>query len=288
MLDTLKKAIWISRPFAWLFGPVAYFLGVAASGGQIGLFNLFQMFLLSAPLAFYINGINDIHDRHTDRINPRRKNNIFFGRPLEDKDIPFVWKGSMISVLLILASTFLFSEPIHILVTLILLPVPYIYSAPPLRLKSVPIADSIINSAVALGPFAMGFSIAGGLGFLAPHFVLFTLTFSAAHALGTIMDMKEDKIAGIKTFATVFGPRAPALFATVMFAINIPFAFNVMASAGVVITINALFALYVFLKGDQESVKLAIKCTMALFILWLIFLPISRFLNWEHTNYFWL
>ena len=287
MIGKIKKAVWISRPFAWLFGPVAYAFGVFASGSSFTFLNTIQMLVLSFPLAFYVNGINDVYDIHTDRINPRRTS-ILFGRPLDERDIPFVKRGSLAAILLVLASTLLFWNPLHTLVALLFLPVPYLYSAPPLRLKSRPILDSLVNFAVAFGPFALGFSSSGSLGFLALHFIIFSFTFSAAHALGTIWDMEEDRLAGIRTFAAVYGPRLPALFAGIIFALNIPFAFRIMMSAGIMITLNAILSFLVVFKNDRETVKKVFVVMMVLFVLWVVFVPLSRFLGIEHTNYFWL
>ena len=69
----------------------------------------------------------------------------------------------------------------------------YLYSSPPFRIKSIPVLDSLFNCLFGFGPFAIGYSLFGGIGFLNTAFIFFSFTFSAAHAIFAVVDLDEDK-----------------------------------------------------------------------------------------------
>ncbi|HID73159.1 TPA: hypothetical protein EYP38_04405, partial [Candidatus Micrarchaeota archaeon] len=139
-LKKLKTAIVISRPASWIFGPAAYLLGLVIRGDEFTLLNVVQILLLSFPLGFYMCGINDAYDIKTDRIN-KRKGNALWGATITEKDVPWIKQASLLVVALIFLSTLPTGNIAHILSTLFLLPIPYLYSAPPVRLKARPVLD---------------------------------------------------------------------------------------------------------------------------------------------------
>jgi len=288
MLKRLKKAIWISKPAFWIFFPVAYFIGLVASQGQIGVLEIAQMLLLSIPFSFYSFGLNDIYDIETDKLNSRKRNK-FWGEVLDENDTRYVKRISILIVLTIFASTVISGSIAQVITTtLLLLPAPFLYSAPPVRLKSVPVLDALYYGMHLFAPFAMGFSLYGGFGYLHPFFILFALTFSAGQAIGTVADVNEDKKTGITTFATAFGPRAPALFAALIFLVNIPGAYHLMRSAGVVIAIFALLSALIALKPTPNNAARMGAAMMVIFMLEFLFVVIAVPLGFETINYEWL
>jgi 4-hydroxybenzoate polyprenyltransferase len=260
----------LSRPGTWLIAPTAYMLGLFASGNPGSLFSFFQMLILSFPMSLFIYGINDIYDIETDRINKRKTDKFIFGISTRQEEVEWIKKVSIIAGLFVFASSLLSFNIIYISITLLFLLVIYSYSAPPIRIKSIPIVDSLTNAIYAFGPFAMAYSLVGGLGFLQIQFILFSLIFSALHAIGAIMDMNEDKKAGIKTFATEYGARIPALFASFAFLINIPFAFNLMKSASFFVSMYFLLFAYVAFKPTVRNAIRVSKIGMILFFVWFI------------------
>ena len=253
MLGKFGRMIGVSRPVFWLIAPAAYLFGAISSGSAITQAALFQAFLLSFPLGVYVFGINDLFDTETDGANPRRRGWLW-GAKVVKEDASWIYPSSLMVAAAMLASS---ANPIQALVIAIFLPIPLIYSMPPLRLKSRPVLDSISNAAYTYGPYAMGFSMSGGLGFLNPQMILFALVFSAAHAIGTVMDMEGDRRAGIRTFAIAYGPRAAALFATAVLLANLPFLWGAMKSMFAVILVYLLSSLWVLLRPGPEAAKSA-------------------------------
>lgn len=229
----------ISRPVSWIIFPLGYGIGLVLGGIQVNLFHLIQMFTLTLPASFVMFGINDVYDIDSDKLNPRKKDK-FFGIVIDEIDVPEIKKISLFfSILIIVVSLFSFNL-VHIFLTFLAVISVYVYSVPPIRIKSRPIIDSIFNMLFIYLPFAMGYSLMGTLDFLNIHFIIFGLLGSAAHAIGTVSDLNSDKKTGIKTFATQYGHVLPLIFALFLFLINIPFALNIELGAGILLIFLSL------------------------------------------------
>ncbi|MBI5227193.1 UbiA family prenyltransferase [Candidatus Micrarchaeota archaeon] len=284
LFSLIKKVLIISRPVAWVPITLSYLLGIFVSSGTITAFSIGEAILLSFPFCFYTYGINDIYDSETDKTNTRKKNPLW-GQLLEQKDISWVRTLAIVFAAVILLVAISSQNITHILATLILLVFVYVYSAPPIRLKSRPLLDSLSNSIYALGPFAIGYSLSGGFGFLRPDFVLFALAFSGIHALGTIADMIEDKKAKITTFALALGPRIAAVFAALTFIASIPFAFSVMKSASIVLALYAVLSLYIAMMPNPQNAKKVWLLMLAIAFIWVIYAGIALFSGFERMNW---
>ncbi len=278
LLDYIKKALIVSRPIFWPIAPAAYIFGAYAGGGQIDLLVAAQAFMLSIPLGIFVFGINDLYDIESDRNNPRRKG-VVWGARIDEGDGKWIMASSTIIISLILLSAIASMEPIHIIVTAIFIPFPILYSVPPVRLKSRPVLDSLTNATYTYGPFAMGYSLSGGLGFLDVNMILFALVFSAAHAIGTIMDLPGDQKAGIRTFASALGSRKAAAFAVIILAINLPFALDSMKSIFLVIFAYFLASAYVLLWPTPENAKRCFIVMVISIMLWLVYAALSAALG---------
>jgi len=266
----LKKIILVSRPIFWPIAPAAYLFGVYSSGTAFGWLEALQAMLLWIPLGAYVFGINDLYDIKSDEANPRRSGHLW-GSKVTEKDRGWIISASILVVALIMLSTLVTLNPVHILVTALFLPFPFLYSAPPIRLKSRPILDSLTNATYTYGPFAMGYSLSGTLGFLNPGMILFALVFSAAHAIGTIMDLEGDRKAGIRTFASVLGSRPAAAFAVFILALNLPFSYMMMESMFALIVIYTLASLFVLVKPTPKMAKNCFIVMVASLLLWIAY-----------------
>jgi len=270
MLGKLVRMVKVSRPVFWLIAPAAFLFGAVSSGSVISTLVIFQAFLLTFPLGIYVFGINDLYDVKSDRSNPRRKGEVW-GARIDEGDRQWIVQSSILVVCSLLLSAILSMNWLQLAVMAFFLPFPYLYSAPPARLKSRPILDSLTNATYTYGPYAMGFALSGSLGFINVPIMLFSLVFSAAHAIGTIMDMPGDRKAGINTFACAFGPRSAALFAMLILALNMPFIWLLSKSMAAVIGAYLLSSAYVAARPSPSAAKAAFIAMNLALSIWLAY-----------------
>jgi len=284
----LTKAFWVSRPLFWIGPFAAYKAGLWATGVPSGPLQWLELFLLAFPLSLFIYGLNDIYDIKYDQKNPRKETPVW-GARISEKDVPWLknWCYTSAAALLIVAFSTL--NPLHILFAVFGLFIAYAYSTPPIRLKERPILDSLSAMGYGLFAFGLAYTLSGQMDFLDWRFLLLCLNLSAFHAISTVMDIDEDKKMGAKTFATVLGGRAAALFAAAIFFLNLLMFYSYSSIAPTIILmveISLLFAssLSLFLAAfpTSKNGKLIFKLLLAYGMLWGYFLVIYYFLNGRH------
>jgi len=274
MLRSIIKAVLVSRPVFWLIAPAAYLFGAYQAGVDFGPLLIIQALLLTIPLGMYVFGINDLFDIESDRANPRRRGQVW-GARIEEGDRGWIYTSSLIVVVALLLSAASSGMIEHIITVALFLPFPFIYSAPPLHLKSRPVIDSLCNAAYTFGPFAMGYSLSGSFGFLNLEMVLLALVFSAAHAIGTVMDLEGDRKAGIRTFASALGPRNAALFALLLLVPNLATTYLGMWSFFLVIAAYFLASLAVMVKPEPYIAKRAFEVMNISLFLWMAYVALG-------------
>jgi 4-hydroxybenzoate polyprenyltransferase len=208
-----------SRPVSWINTAypfaAAYLLTTREIDPTLIVGTLF--FLIPYNLAMY--GINDVFDYESDLRNPRKggAHGAILDRRLHRitlwaaglSCVPFVIYlvavGSPLSWLVLAASLFFV----------------VFYSAPPLRLKEVPFADSVTSSIHFFSPAVYGLVLAGAAWTwqLTAAIVAFGLWGVASHAFGAVQDVVADREAGIASIATVRGARWTVRFALVCYAL---------------------------------------------------------------------
>jgi len=209
VLSAKERAIYVfelSRPRFWFYlaGPVVVGL-VYATPTIEGLlltpmnYALFLYFLIPANLFIY--GINDYFDSEIDEINPKK----------ETKEVRYTDDKLVAALVVACGLLGLAFTPFLPLNALVWLGVFYVlsigYSAPPMRFKTVPIADSVSNGL---------YIVTGVVAFLtlAPASELPVLGVIGAwlwtmgmHTFSAIPDIEPDREAGIRTTATWLGER---------------------------------------------------------------------------------
>jgi 4-hydroxybenzoate polyprenyltransferase len=197
---------WLSRPRFWLYlaGPVI--VGVVYGAGATSEFvqpvtaALFLYFLVPANLFLY--GVNDIFDADIDELNPKKSE--------EGREVQYTGSRAVTAVVAAAAllgagfAPFLGREALAALAGFYLLGVAY--STPPLRFKTVPFLDSISNGLYVLpavvayaaltGSFPPAVAVAGGW-----------IWAMGMHTFSAIPDIEPDRVAGIRTTATLLGER---------------------------------------------------------------------------------
>lgn len=237
-----------SRPPGWTFGPILYGIGAIHSAiipktlGALAI-SATQIAALGFPLCIVVFGINDIYDYASDLLNPRKSATSLEGAILPPPHHPFVRRAAIISTGIVLATsmlpTFYDSSVVSlgtswqscspVMSTTALLALGWMYSAPPARLKEVPVVDSISNGLIVWLSWFIGFSscrvLAGqsglqwGLADIPSKGYVIGLVTASVHALGAAADIEADVAAGQRTIATVLGRRGCTLLGATAYLI---------------------------------------------------------------------
>ena len=245
-LKTLTDRTWIllkvSRFPAWVFGPILFSIGVIHSR-EIPSFKSFallrailQIFALSIPLCigmhdylnyylrcFYLQlllyllvvfGVNDVYDYESDRRNPRKNANNLEGGVLDPAHHSDVLNAAYLSTIFVIFSALVNRRRDNIIAATLLVLLGWQYSSPPLRLKEVPVFDSLSNGVIVFLGWYCGFSFSGSSITNVPlSGIMLSLCTAGIHALGAVVDTESDFEAGQTTIATAFGKRGAAIFA---------------------------------------------------------------------------
>lgn len=226
-----------SRPLGWIFGPILYIIGIIHSRvyprtpAALALAAL-QIFSLSLPLCIgeyiaiacgtftehklpstVVFGVNDVYDYQSDLVNPRKIAAGLEGGILPPQYHAMVLKVSYLSAIFVVAVGILSRQWGTIIATLSLIFLGFQYSSPPLRLKEVPVIDSITNGVIVFLCWFIGLTARGAIqhpSLRRKGFVI-GLVVSAIHALGASVDIESDMAAGQRTIATLLGPRLTAV-----------------------------------------------------------------------------
>ncbi|MFH1394424.1 MAG: UbiA family prenyltransferase [Candidatus Micrarchaeota archaeon] len=264
-LEKLGKAIRISRPLFWPAPFAAYAAGIIIGGVPHSLFVMWEFFLATFPLSFAVYFLNDYFDMPYDAKNPRKGG--VWGYRLTKADAAWAWKLCAAFAILAVITAILSFNLVHAALIAVGMILPLAYSAPPLRLKNIPVLDSISNAGYAFIPFAAAASLGGSLAFLDYRVLVAVLIVAAFHALATIMDYRKDKEENQATFAVVLGPRAPAVFAASIFLLNLAVVFPYLSAVtfGLILALALSLALAVW--PEPKNAVIVFKALMGYSIL---------------------
>jgi 4-hydroxybenzoate polyprenyltransferase len=246
---SLRTLLVRSRPRFWLYlaGPVIVG-AVYGAGAPSELLTplailLFGYFLLPANLFLY--GLNDVFDAEIDRENPKKA-----GRETRYRgEASTRWAVAISAAIGIALLALLPPGAIPWLVGFLVLGAAY--SAPPIRLKTRPLLDSVSNGLYVLPGAAAYVTLAGTqppvLAILGGW--LWTM---AMHTFSAIPDIEPDRRAEIRTTATVLGHRYARGYCGLVWAL----AAGVFALLD--IRLGLLFSAYPLLLGGVTLIDLPI------------------------------
>jgi 4-hydroxybenzoate polyprenyltransferase len=202
---------WINTayPFA-----AAYLLTTRDIDATLIIGTLF--FLVPYNLAMY--GVNDVFDYESDLRNPRKGG--AHGAVLDARLHRVMLWAATLACLPFVVYLVIVGSPASWLVLAASLFFVVFYSAPPLRLKEVPFADSLTSSIHFFSPAVYALVLTGAVWTwqLAAVIVAFALWGVASHAFGAVQDVAADRAAGIRSIATARGARWTVRFALVCYA----------------------------------------------------------------------
>ncbi|MBB2974756.1 4-hydroxybenzoate polyprenyltransferase [Microbacterium endophyticum] len=207
-----------SRPVSWVNTayPFAAAWLLAAREVDVTLIVGTLFFLVPYNLAMY--GINDVFDYESDTRNPRKggAHGAILDRGMHKITL---WAAGL-SCLPFVVYLVIAGSPLSWLVLALSLFFVVFYSAPPLRLKEVPFADSMTSSIHFFSPAVYALVLANAVWTpaLVAIIVAFALWGVASHAFGAVQDVVADREAGISSIATARGARWTARFALACYA----------------------------------------------------------------------
>lgn len=208
-----RQLLLSSRPVSWINTAfpfaAAYLLTTRQIDATLVIGTLF--FLIPYNLAMY--GINDVFDYESDLRNPRKGG--AHGAVLDRRLHGITLWASGIACAPFVAYLVVVGSPVSWVVLAASLFFVVFYSAPPLRLKERPFADSVTSSIHFFSPAVYGLVLAGAVWTwqLVAVIVAFALWGVASHAFGAVQDVVADREAGIASIATARGARWTVRFA---------------------------------------------------------------------------
>ncbi len=218
-MTTLRQLLLASRPVSWINTAypfaAAYLLTARGIDATLVVGTLF--FLVPYNLAMY--GINDVFDYESDLRNPRKGG--AHGAVLDRRLHRITLWSAALSCAPFVGFLVVVGSPLSWLVLAVSLFFVVFYSAPPLRLKEVPFADSATSTIHFFSPAVYGLVLAGAVWTwqLTVVIAAFALWGVASHAFGAVQDVVADREAGIASVATVRGARWTVRFALTCYAL---------------------------------------------------------------------
>jgi len=216
---TVVKQLFIaSRPVSWINTAYPFAAAYLLTTRQIDLPLILGTLFFLIPYNLAMYGINDVFDYESDLRNPRKGGT--HGAVLDRRMHRITLWAAALSCVPFVVYLVIIGSPASWLVLAASLFFVVFYSAPPLRLKEVPFADSVTSSIHFFSPAVYGLVLAGATWTwqLGAVILAFALWGVASHAFGAVQDVVADRDAGISSIATARGARWTVWFSLVCYA----------------------------------------------------------------------
>jgi len=209
----LKRLFLISRPRFWMYPIGSVLIGIGCSGPlslQISTFPIIILWLLyfTFPSNIFMYGINDIADTDTDKNNAKKDE---YEVRISRNDNRNIIISIIITHIIFLPILFYSSKDV-IYLFLVYIIFNILYSLPPVRLKRIPIIDSLSNGIICAAVGLIGYLIAGGTEVAIFAVMAGFLWSTAMHAYSAIPDIEADKKSKVSTIATLLGTKKTLYF----------------------------------------------------------------------------
>ncbi|MEW1833923.1 prenyltransferase [Microbacterium sp. NPDC079995] len=206
-----------SRPVSWINTAYPFAAAYLLSAREVDLVLVIGTLFFLIPYNVAMYGINDVFDYESDLRNPRKggAHGAILDKGLHSA---VLWTSGLLcapfAVFLIVAG-----PPASWLVLALSLLAVVFYSAPPLRLKERPFADSVTSSIHFFSPAVYALVLTGAT--WTPQLVIVIVAFAlwgvASHAFGAVQDVVADREAAISSIATARGAAWTVRFALVAY-----------------------------------------------------------------------
>ena len=241
---TLKRLIQISRPIFYLPSVTAYIAGVIYAHKDINLPVLYGALLMTLPVNLVLLGINDIYDRDSDLINSRKGGKD--GSVISLDEIRILKIYIIFTAIFSIITGYIICGLGFTLAISVFFILGYLYSVPPIRLKTKPPLDLLCDGLGYISIFLSGYWINATIHSMAvPNIkIIFVilLFISGLHAFCRLQDYKYDKIANDKTIAVKYGLLKTSSLTIVLFSL----AFLLFWGGKSLTTVRAIVLGYIF------------------------------------------
>ncbi|HLD04541.1 MAG TPA: UbiA family prenyltransferase [Candidatus Nanoarchaeia archaeon] len=268
-----SRMLVISRPLLWLVTGLMYLIGIGNVKNFSALsFVEFLFFLF--PLNFYLYGLNDIHDRKSDQINPRKGG--VHGALLDMKEAIELKKYVFVPPVLFLGIAGLSKNLEHFLVGLLFVVLAFAYSHPSLKWKEVPFLDVVTSSVGYFCPALLAFTLQHSLSNLTPANMVLILPVAGFHALTTLVDLDCDRKAKMNSVAAFLGKEKTLLFIMGMSLVPLIFWRTALfIGEFIIIMIGCMLLLFLRGKDYQNALRDAGVSFMTIWVVDLLYFFIS-------------
>ncbi|MHC3000374.1 prenyltransferase [Microbacterium sp. HJ5] len=214
----LRELLVSSRPVSWINTAYPFAAAYLLTSRQIDATLIVGTLFFLVPYNLAMYGINDVFDYESDLRNPRKGG--AHGAVLDRRLHKITLWAAGLSCAPFVVWLLIVGDPLSWIVLAGSLFFVVFYSAPPLRLKEVPFADSVTSSIHFLSPAVYGLVLAGAdwTWQLVAVIVAFALWGVASHAFGAVQDVVADREADISSIATARGARWTVRFALACYA----------------------------------------------------------------------
>jgi 4-hydroxybenzoate polyprenyltransferase len=219
MTSTARQLLLASRPVSWVNTAYPFAAAYLLTTREVDLTLIIGTLFFLVPYNLAMYGINDVFDYESDLRNPRKGGT--HGSILDRRFHRTTLWASALSCIPFVGYLALVGSPLSWFVLAASLFFVVFYSAPPLRLKERPFADSVTSSIHFFSPAVYGLVLAGAewTAPLVAVLTAFALWGVASHAFGAVQDITADRAAGIGSIATVLGARRTVRFALACYAL---------------------------------------------------------------------
>ena len=214
----LRQLFVASRPVSWINTAYPFAAAYVMTTRELNLTLLIGTLFFLIPYNLAMYGINDVFDYESDLRNPRKGG--AHGAVLDRRMHRITLWAAALSCAPFVVYLVIAGSPLSWLILGASLFFVVFYSAPPLRLKEVPFADSVTSSIHFFSPAVYGLVLAGATWTwqLGAVILAFALWGVASHAFGAVQDVLADRKAGISSIATARGARWTVWFSLACYA----------------------------------------------------------------------
>ena len=204
-----SKYIRLVRPVAWVVFllPFSVGFGIGATKNTNPFHIIFSLIAFVSWMSFSFI-LNVLSDKDVDKFHDgRAKDMNLSNQPIVTGEISEK-TALFIALILVIISLFFAWLVNYLFFTLFIIAniIGYIYSMPPTRFKTKPIADILCNALAAGTALIAGLSI-GGTNMNLPFIIGCFIVASVVYIPTVVTDYDFDKKAGLKTSAVFFGPK---------------------------------------------------------------------------------